>query len=800
MDYVEAFKNLKTNNKYGRKSPHKAVLMLTVIELYEKNILTENEICYDDSLKSLFQNVWNKVLPHEPTFHPDAYLPFWYLQSDSFWHIVPKRGKEDILSLMRDSNIKPSESKLNDSVRCAELDDDLYFLMTIPSGRSSLKRALLETYTTLSEKQIEKMSESMDNTIDYSASALSDYEKILSQRKDEVTLKSSEVDNELVCQFQKLNEDIQIELNLQYYSFLKSHRNEREIFKEVCPTVYDLLDKIITHPVRRGDILPSFAFIYDNFLSDIKIALMSEEGAMEIIEKINEAIDLLRGNINNVGIIEPIVETKEEELPTSDIEESSYSDEEDTFPQEYIIENKRERCYILNNRGERVFSSEGQLIRLKNVFYRLIFLDSLVSMYIIQEDSKGIFSLGRRILSAKARTPLYGRLDVKNYSMQFKAVKHDDNCDEYYIQVDDRWYGSSGYYADLNSNERFIKSRVVSPSEQQPFNIVDEEPSSQINESTSENVEVEHVYLDSHGEIVDKVVTNSFAEPEKNTATENRKGKPWTKEEEDVITRHFNQGRDASTIASIIGRTEVAIKTRLAKLGLIEYTYGQDEQTSAIENDGKNKTEESDFTIENSFTRCSIKDKNGERVFSSEGKLKYINGKLYRLNQKTECFTLKSMQYNGEVWIRSDKKIVAYPKTELYSVMSHAINNLDDVEDIVDSPIFENCKLKVEGIWYNYNGNLMSDTSNHNKEEDSAPKQNSKSQRIMKNPLYAVRRQALLRAMGFFRLPAKIRDIARTISRTAWGSTIREDEVEDIIKTLPEIESIEGKYILRKKR
>ena len=48
MDYVEAFKNLKTNNKYGRKSPHKAVLMLTVIELYEQNILSDNEIFYDE--------------------------------------------------------------------------------------------------------------------------------------------------------------------------------------------------------------------------------------------------------------------------------------------------------------------------------------------------------------------------------------------------------------------------------------------------------------------------------------------------------------------------------------------------------------------------------------------------------------------------------------------------------------------------------------------------------------------------------------------------------------------------------
>ena len=31
MDYVEAFENLKPNEKYGRKTPHKAVLLLTII-------------------------------------------------------------------------------------------------------------------------------------------------------------------------------------------------------------------------------------------------------------------------------------------------------------------------------------------------------------------------------------------------------------------------------------------------------------------------------------------------------------------------------------------------------------------------------------------------------------------------------------------------------------------------------------------------------------------------------------------------------------------------------------------------
>ena len=67
--------------------------------------------------------------------------------------------------------------------------------------------------------------------------------------------------------------------------------------------------------------------------------------------------------------------------------------------------------------------------------------------------------------------------------------------------------------------------------------------------------------------------------------------------------------------------------------------------------------------------------------------------------------------------------------------------------------------------------------------------------------LYAVRKQSILRAMGYFRLPAKLRDIARTISRTAWGARIREEDVEDIISTMPEVETAEeGKYLLKGRR
>ena len=59
--------------------------------------------------------------------------------------------------------------------------------------------------------------------------------------------------------------------------------------------------------------------------------------------------------------------------------------------------------------------------------------------------------------------------------------------------------------------------------------------------------------------------------------------------------------------------------------------------------------------------------------------------------------------------------------------------------------------------------------------------------------------EAILQAMNHFLVPATPRDIARTISRTAWGGdVIREDTVDSFLKRMPEIDYIQwGKYILK---
>ena len=709
MDYLDALIKLNTNNKYCRKSPHKAILLLTVIEMYETNALSENMIPYDEALKHRFQTVWDKVFEGETHFHPDAYLPYWYMQTEDFWHIVPYKGQEDILTLMRDNNIKPSETKIKDCVKYAELDNDLFFLMTLKSGRSSLKKALLETYFNLSDEQIDQLAKSADNTIDYSVSALSDYKKIISNEKSNNNIVPVETDNGLARQFQSFNEDIQIVLNLQYFSFLKTHRGERELFKEICPTVYNLLDKIVNHPIMQGDIAPSFAFSYDYFLSDLKIALMSEDGSMELIDKIGLAIDLLRGNINNVGSTEPIAETNDVEPSVSDIEEASFDDKEDSLSQEYIIENNLNRCYIIDNRGERLFSSDGQLIRLNNVFYIVKYSNPYISIYLIQKDDQGLFVLKRRILSARYHSPLIENLDEKNYLRQIRDVKYDSRHDEYYVQIGERWYGSSGYYADLdglktiNSLNDATSDKLQNPTESQNIEVCEPKKATANDDDYDySDLEIEHVYLDPRGKIIEEKTSHEVLS-EINSNTGDRKGKPWTENEEELITLYFKQGKDTSTIAEIIGRTEVAIKARLAKLGLIDYTYGQENSTLA------ESTKESDFSIENSFVRCFILNKRGERVFSAEGKMKFINGKLYRINLKNECFTVKSMTFNGEVWMKGAKKIVAYPQSELYKIIDNVSDYYDKIEDIDDQSSFKDCRLKVNGLWYSYDGSSIED-------------------------------------------------------------------------------------------
>lgn len=79
---------------------------------------------------------------------------------------------------------------------------------------------------------------------------------------------------------------------------------------------------------------------------------------------------------------------------------------------------------------------------------------------------------------------------------------------------------------------------------------------------------------------VDQLILNSKGKIEGTSAlpicSENRSGMSWSSEEEEQVSNYYNQGYSFNTIAKAIGRTEVAVMSRLGMMGLIDYSYGQE--------------------------------------------------------------------------------------------------------------------------------------------------------------------------------------------------------------------------------
>lgn len=523
MDYLEVFGKLKANEKYGRKTPHKAILLLTIIEMFESNIISSNEIRYNQSLEDTFLKVWNRTLPNDATYYASAFLPFWTMQNEGFWHLVPKRGKEEILSFLKENLMRPSENKIKECVDYAELDDDLYFLMTLPSGRSSLKRVLLENNSNLSEKAIDSLSESRDNREDKSIEALDEYKKILNSEEVTPVMPNDEaVDNEIITHFYKLDEDVQIQLNIEYYTFLKEHKPEREMFKEFCPSVFELYNKVSLHPITSNEIAPSLKFIYENFLMDLKINLLGVDGSFGMIDEIEHAIALLKGAKEQVVTV--------------------------------TAEN------------------------------------------------------------------------------------------EYGLSVENR---------ELPEEKTSMKTDATTVSELEA----------------------------------------------------RRKDLPWTENEEELLLLCFDKGKSIKDIASLLGRPQKTILLRLANLGKIEY---EAEVSANFHNSNMiEQTPLLDFYVENMERQCFILNRNGVRVYTTDGKFKVFHGKLYRFNYKDGiCFTVKDMVRTDGIWNKGSKQIVSYSQTDLFPLLDRC-HYLDQVEDLKEGASIELNKIRVDGKWYDFDGNLI---------------------------------------------------------------------------------------------
>jgi putative restriction endonuclease len=135
--YTRKFATLKQGGtKYG-KAPHKPILLLTLIELIENQLIIDNRIIISPELVATFKENF-ALLVNAPN-KDDFTQPFFYLKNEGFWFLKSNPG------FLLDIYIRNVQT-LSDRLDYAYFADELYALLINPQARLQLKAILLDTY------------------------------------------------------------------------------------------------------------------------------------------------------------------------------------------------------------------------------------------------------------------------------------------------------------------------------------------------------------------------------------------------------------------------------------------------------------------------------------------------------------------------------------------------------------------------------------------------------------------------------------------------------------------------------
>ncbi len=144
-DYARRFARLRTNRNRkvwsevtAHQAPHKPILLLCVLDFFDSGEVSANLIEISDDIAELFGGYWERALPFSRP--GNLALPFFHLQGDEFWHLLPRHGSTSLGAQIT------SLARLREEVVGARLNENLYELFRSQENRDRLRSVLIETY------------------------------------------------------------------------------------------------------------------------------------------------------------------------------------------------------------------------------------------------------------------------------------------------------------------------------------------------------------------------------------------------------------------------------------------------------------------------------------------------------------------------------------------------------------------------------------------------------------------------------------------------------------------------------
>lgn len=155
-----------------RTKPHKPLMLLAVLDLFDANLVEDNRILFNQDLVERFQEYFDAVKREGDWCQPGP--PFFHLRSSGFWKHQPIPGREEQYSRLRSSG--GGSKRIVDNIQYAYLDRTALSVFSSPDQRKELRRFILTTFFTAEEQKA--LQSVIEQEHDITA-----YESVLEQRQ-----------------------------------------------------------------------------------------------------------------------------------------------------------------------------------------------------------------------------------------------------------------------------------------------------------------------------------------------------------------------------------------------------------------------------------------------------------------------------------------------------------------------------------------------------------------------------------------------------------------------------------------
>lgn len=138
--YTFQFQHLTTAKIAGKQAPHKAILLLSIMDLVENGTFRTPRVELTERLETTFLRMWKRYIGTSVIFQPKVATPFWHLLNEPFYRLFQNNGQQ-----ITGGTGRYSIKWLRENTY-ATIDQELFTLMKDENARAELRVVLFSSY------------------------------------------------------------------------------------------------------------------------------------------------------------------------------------------------------------------------------------------------------------------------------------------------------------------------------------------------------------------------------------------------------------------------------------------------------------------------------------------------------------------------------------------------------------------------------------------------------------------------------------------------------------------------------